>query len=270
MHRHSSAAFSLVELSIVLVILGLLTGGILSGQALIRASELRAVNTEFQRYTTAMSTFRDKYFSIPGDFTKASGTGGFGWTDAAAVAAANGDGNGAMTQTAAVGTNEISGFWVHLASAGLIEGSYTGVANTTFTAGTHNPRSKLGSANWNIANLGTVANAGTITPDVNATDAAASTFFAGTYGTALLFGTGTSAILPGGTLKAEEAWNLDTKADDGLPDQGGIRSLESQGNVTAGTGCSDRATSTSALAASSYDLASTSSTSCSLVFKTGY
>ncbi|MFZ4541879.1 MAG: type II secretion system protein [Rickettsiales bacterium] len=54
-------AFSLVELSIVLVILGLLVGGILSGQALIRASELRSVSTEQQRYFTAIQTFRDKY-----------------------------------------------------------------------------------------------------------------------------------------------------------------------------------------------------------------
>ena len=60
-------AFSLVELSIVLAILGLLTGGILTGQTLIRAAELRAVSTEFQRYQSAVNTFRDKYFSLPCD-----------------------------------------------------------------------------------------------------------------------------------------------------------------------------------------------------------
>lgn len=65
-------AFSLVELSIVLVILGLLTGGILAGQNLIRAAELRSVTTQLQQYQTALQTFRNKYFALPGDMTKAT------------------------------------------------------------------------------------------------------------------------------------------------------------------------------------------------------
>ena len=64
--------FSLVELSIVLVILGLLTGGILTGQSLIRAAELRSVTTEFQKYQTAMMTFRDRYMALPGDMRNAT------------------------------------------------------------------------------------------------------------------------------------------------------------------------------------------------------
>lgn len=65
-------AFSLVELSIVLVILGLLVGGVVAGQSLIRAAELRSVSTDYQRFLTATLTFRDKYFALPGDFTMAS------------------------------------------------------------------------------------------------------------------------------------------------------------------------------------------------------
>ncbi|MBN9993879.1 prepilin-type N-terminal cleavage/methylation domain-containing protein, partial [Listeria monocytogenes] len=64
--------FSLIELSIVLVILGLLTGGILAGQSLIRAAELRSVGEEYQKNRTAVATFRDKYFAIPGDMTNAT------------------------------------------------------------------------------------------------------------------------------------------------------------------------------------------------------
>src|SRR3569833_319215 len=65
------AAFTLVELSIVLVILGLLDGGVHTGQSLIRAAELRSVTTQYQRFLTAVQTFRDKYFALPGDMTNA-------------------------------------------------------------------------------------------------------------------------------------------------------------------------------------------------------
>lgn len=253
--------FSLVELSIVLVILGLLVGGILSGQSLIRASELRSVSNEYQRFATAIGTFRDKYFAIPGDMSNASSF----WSGAG-----NGDGNGMLANTGAAGTNEISTFWIHLTNATLIEGSYTNVANTTMTAGTNNPRAKINSAGWNVAHLGTMSVAGVASPDVNTTDPAASTFYANTYGNVFLLGGGTSAVLPTGILKSEEAWNIDTKMDDGRPDIGSVTTLESQGNATAGSGCGNIATATTALAASSFDLTNTSSTACSLVFKTGY
>jgi len=259
LHRHESA-FSLVELSIVLVILGLLTGGILAGQSLIRASELRSVTAEYQRYTTAMGTFRDKYFAIPGDFNKAVD---FGW------GAVNGDNDGQIENTAAAGTNEISTYWFHLQQAGLIEGSYTTAANTTLTAGTNTPRSKLGNASWNVAGLANIAITGVGTPVAGATVPAATTFFADAYGNALLFGTGTNALLPTGVLKAEEAWNIDTKLDDGRPDQGGVLTLESQGE-NDGTRCSNQDSAVTALAASDYSLANTSASACSMVFKTGY
>lgn len=64
--RIYNGGFSLVELSIVLVILGLLTGGILGGQSLIKAAELRAVTTELDAFQTATNTFRQKYFALPG------------------------------------------------------------------------------------------------------------------------------------------------------------------------------------------------------------
>lgn len=62
-----SKGFSLVELSIVLVILGLLTGGILGGQELIHAAEVRATMNTSSTYQTAYHAFRLKYNCIPGD-----------------------------------------------------------------------------------------------------------------------------------------------------------------------------------------------------------
>jgi len=66
------SAFTLVELSIVLVILGLLVGGTLTGQSLIHAAELRSVVKDYEKYKTAMHVFEDKYFALPGDMTNAT------------------------------------------------------------------------------------------------------------------------------------------------------------------------------------------------------
>ncbi|MDX2095961.1 MAG: type II secretion system protein [Alphaproteobacteria bacterium] len=254
-------AFSLVELSIVLVILGLLVGGVLSGQSLIRAAELRSVNTEYQRYATAIGTFRDKYFALPGDMNNASSF----WTTAG-----NGDGDGVIENHGTAANNEISLFWIHLANASLVEGSYTNVGGTAMTPATHNPRAKLNGAGWNIAGLGTVAVTGVASPGTGVTAPAASTFYANSYGNAFVFGAGTDALLPTGVLRSEEAWNIDTKMDDGKPDSGTVTTLESQGSATAGAGCGNLATSVAAMAASSYDLTNSSVSACSLVFKSGF
>ena len=251
--RHCSASrtlsgFSLVELSIVLVILGLLVGGILAGQSLIRAAELRSVTTENSRFLTATSAFKDKYFAIPGDFTYATN---FGWTNGG-----NGNGNGLIE----AGTpNETSTFWVHLSYAGLIEGNYTYLASGASTIGTHNPKSKLNTAGWNVMWLGTVL-------------PTSGTYYPGNYNNAFLFGAGTTVGVPTGAMKAEEAWNIDTKMDDGRPELGGVRAMESLGG-TATTGCGDQAASTAAVApttAINYALQNSSTTACALVFRTGY
>lgn len=248
----SNSGFSLVELSIVLVILGLLTGGILGGQALIRAAELRAVSTEYARYAAALSSFRDKYFALPGDMTNATS---FGTTTPNYVG--NGDGDGQVEQTAVATTNEISLIWIHLASAGLIEGSYTNVANGALTAGTNKPRSKLGNGGWNALYLGVVA-------------MASASYFEGNYGNALLFGGGTATDLPTEILKPEEAWNIDTKMDDGKPATGSVTSLERDALAAASAaGCSSPATAGTTLAASVYQLDQTG-INCTLNFATGY
>lgn len=259
MVRVHKQGFSLVELSIVLVILGLLTGGILGGQSLIRAAELRAITTERDRYATAIGTFRDKYFAFPGDMSNATAFG-TAWIG-------NGNGNGSITLSTTAAANENSLFWIHLAQAGLVEGSYTNVAATSttvcgaMTPGIHEPRSKISNAGWHA-----------ITPDPASTSVV---LYPTNYGNTLMLGSGTTCgtnTALTGMLKSEEAWNIDTKADDSRPDLGSIVAFESQGSATAGTGCGNAAASATAGAPTNvaYDLTNTSSTACALVFKTGY
>ncbi len=240
--------FSLVELSIVLVILGLLVGGVLTGQSLIKATELRSVTTEYDRYVAATHTFRDKYFALPGDMTNAASF----W-----AAAANGDGDGGLDVATAVSVaGERYGYWEQLALAGLIEGVYTGLATATAVddavIGTNVPKSKMGNAGWSTAFVNTVA----------ITDL---TYYAANQGNFLFFG---GQVAGGFTqqvvLRPEEAWNIDTKMDDGKPAYGRVRTFESQGHATAG--CSNPAAAATAIeAAAAYDLDNTA-VACSLIF----
>lgn len=207
-------AFSLVELSIVLVILGLLVGGILAGQSLIRAAELRSVVAEYQRYNAALYAFRDRYFVMPGDFNAAQSLWGQSTACGGAVAngTCNGNSNG-IIETAAAGANsEIFQLWRHMAMAGLLEGSFSGVAGASAALdsilGVNVPRSRLNNAGWGVRNIGTYGGSDTYTA---------------TYNNFLMFGAIHSLYYApiGPALKPEEAWNIDTKLDDGKPGTGG-------------------------------------------------
>jgi len=129
----NKCAFSLLELSIVLVIIGLIAGGIVSGANMIRAAEVRAVITETQRYMTSVNTFRDKYLGVPGDLKNAEAFWG-SMTNCGAASPSgtgtqtcNGDGDGIVEPAAAaLQTGENFGIWQHLSNAGLIEGVYSG------------------------------------------------------------------------------------------------------------------------------------------------
>ncbi len=220
-----SKGFSLVELSIVLVILGLLTGGILAGQSLIRAAELRAISSEYQLIRTSYFTFRDKYFAYPGDMTNAYDFWGVaaGCTDVNVntdVNGCNGDGDGNIGGVADVA--ERFRYWQHLALAGLIEGSYTGMAGSGGAShhigGENAKRSKIANTAYGIITLA-LEDYGN-TPNIY-TGTGASVDFRH-----MVLGTESSDAMPFGTfLKPEEAWNIDTKMDDGIPTKGIVKAM---------------------------------------------
>ena len=223
--------FSLVELSIVLVILGLLTGGILAGQNLIRASELRALSSELDRYLTSTHTFRDKYFAIPGDMqnatkfwnrlnTNADCVSNHGLSSAGTPGTCDGNGDGKIRASAASQAAETYTFWQQLAYAGLIEGSYTGIAGSSnlghHIGGENAPASKLGNSCWSVAYWGTNTGTGGIFP--------------GDYNHIIFMGGNTTSycgsIDGSEPLTPAEAWSIDTKRDDGNPAYGRVRSMD--------------------------------------------
>lgn len=260
-------AFSLVELSIVLVILGLLVGGILAGQSLIRASELRAVTAEFDRYVVATRAFRNKYMGLPGDILNATdfwGTAGAcpGTTSTGSTtpATCNGNGNGQLQVTFA-GSNETFRYWQQLANAGLIEGTYTGVSalegsplDLYSALGSNVPRSKLSNAGWAIYHLGTITES-----NLN--------YYGANYGNIFFYGAQSGYTTYRAALPPEEAWNIDTKIDDGKVATGMVTGIEFQGGIS--TPCGDLAASASSLAHSTYVLNDTRP-NCALIFKTGF
>lgn len=251
--------FSLVELSIVLVILGLVTEGILTGQNLIRAAELRSVGTQIDVYRTATYTFREKYRAIPGDMANATRFWGetASCPDTAGTGTETCDGNGDGILDYRPVSDEYQEwftYWQHLANAGLIEGTYTGISGPNTGAdivyGENVPNAKLGS------------NSVLLVKHFTDQPTTGTYFYAGNYGNTIMLGTDGNTNYDGdnATLTPEEMWNLDTKMDDGHPAYGNIFSYVSTRRV----GCA----STDDPATTEYELTITD-IRCTFLFKLG-
>lgn len=121
--------FTLIEIAIVLVIIGLLLGGVLQGQQLIENSRVKSATNDFNGLATAVFSYQDRYGRLPGDDTGAVAARGASWP---ANAAGNGDGVIANSATpfAPIATDEVGFFFQNLRSAGFIAGNpaATGVA----------------------------------------------------------------------------------------------------------------------------------------------
>jgi prepilin-type N-terminal cleavage/methylation domain-containing protein len=121
--RQVQKGFTLVEIAIVLVIIGLLLGGILKGQEMITQAKIKNIMSDFSGISAAYHGYQDRYRAIPGDDPNANTR----WTTA--PAAVQGDGNGVVVGTynngnaACTTTVESCTFWDHLRRAGFVSGS---------------------------------------------------------------------------------------------------------------------------------------------------
>jgi prepilin-type N-terminal cleavage/methylation domain-containing protein len=112
--KNDQAGFTLVEIAIVMVIIGLLIGGVLRGQAMIENARVKRIVKQSDELRAAIMTFFDRYGVFPGDENLANVPPGGG--DAA------GNANGQMGNN----TSERGDLYVDLSLAGLISGTYNG------------------------------------------------------------------------------------------------------------------------------------------------
>jgi prepilin-type N-terminal cleavage/methylation domain-containing protein len=105
--------FTLVELAIVMVIIGLLIGAVLKGQAMIDDAKNKRLINDIQGISAAFYAYYDRYNSLPGDDTSATAR----W-----AGVANGDGSGFIGGTATPPTGESLEAWQALRFAGLLSG----------------------------------------------------------------------------------------------------------------------------------------------------
>ncbi|MFN7039394.1 MAG: prepilin-type N-terminal cleavage/methylation domain-containing protein [Alphaproteobacteria bacterium] len=133
MENPKTQAFTLIELSIVIIIIGIIIGGIAAANELIMQARIRSLVNDIQNTTTAVNAFKLKFGFLPGDFPYA----GKIWTSATctddyATAGCNGNGDYQINLNAGGGDGQ-EGYrlWQHLSLGGFISGTYTGTSANT-------------------------------------------------------------------------------------------------------------------------------------------
>ena len=217
------SAFSLIELSIVLIIIGLLIAGVTGGASLIKSSELRSVMGEARGYSVAVNAFYTQYNALPGDFksTLAYGT----------------EGNSDNYIKYYDGTlSEGANAWMQLKAIGAIDSitgiTLVGAATAGPSYGVTAPASKIKASGWIFSTLsvGGTKNYVVLTGPVIAATAAAE-----------------ADTLATGALAPADALSIDSKIDDGLAISGRVvGNVIAAGNdaVNDATTCYNTATAT--------------------------
>jgi len=189
--------FTLVELSIVLVIIGLLVGGILVAQSMIETAKVQSLVRKIGQFDAAIANFTTTYGCLPGDCSK---------INLLTAYTPNDNGYINIDTNAYVMDGEVANFWPALSVLGLQSengGPYQvseGMTNPVL--GTHIPKSSLGT------------NTGILAYGYDNTSA-----LINNYRIAYMdIGTGYSRA----SLTGMQGLALDTKLDDGILNSGTV------------------------------------------------
>lgn len=245
MHTRRTA-FSLVELSVVLVIIGLVIGAVFTGKSLIRASEINAVGADVARVRQALGMFKETYRYSPGDMANATVVWGEvspGCTDAISTtqATCNGNGDGKIglltgSMNVPVTAYEIPRAWQHLSNAGLMDGKFTGgptVAGQPVSGriGVNLPPVAMANASMQLLAFSTIAIG---SPQLFQMDVTNESLL---YGGVRADAAGIAGYAGIPILTPSEAESLDRKIDDGRPSSGRMYSMK--GSTSLNPDCAD-------------------------------
>jgi prepilin-type N-terminal cleavage/methylation domain-containing protein len=220
----ASRGFTLIEMSIVLVIIGLIIGGILKGQEIIASAREKAVINQINAVRAAQNTYFDRYRSLPGDDPGAKER-----LDARII---DGDGNG-IVGTSYSSTSTLAGastnsgenlqYFNALIAANLLNGGEVvsgSSALTVFAVGSPLPASPISGAGLGVV-YGTHGGDGTT---------------ATTTKTAHWLEIYKTPGTPAPALSPRQMANIDAQIDDGLPGSGGVRGTDVSTCNSAGVG----------------------------------
>ena len=208
-------AFSLVELSIVLIIVGLLVAGVTGGSKLIQNANVQSLMRDMNQISTAYKTFRLSYDAFPGDFDAATDF----WSGTI-----NGDGDGKIehlvTLAASANGTETSNAFEHMSKAEIFPGSFINDVSTTVADNNYAYASKLNSN----AIILYYKDSGDVTH----------TGFIASMQTSNLLLLGSNKNSVGAFISGRNAFTIDKKLDDGLATSG-IVAYRDETGVTNGT-----------------------------------
>jgi prepilin-type N-terminal cleavage/methylation domain-containing protein len=194
--KQKQSGFTLIEIAIVLVIIGLLLGGVLKGQELINSAKVKNLATDFKNIPVYIYGYQDKFRALPGDDGSAASH-----VDGASVASTGGTINNGVIEgewDTSTPTDETMRFWQQIRMAGLATGPTGAAADILPT----------NSVNGVIG----ITNSGTDNPDPNAPNG-----IKGSY------------IICSASILGKYAKQLDIQMDNGDPLTGSMRTYTQAG-----------------------------------------